>query len=142
MRGKEGVGKEGARKAKATAARGVFGKRLHRTLGLLALAAPLALPSATTTMVEAKVTRLLAAGDGLFGGCMAMLDADLGAAGLNCSTRWVAFGCGGEFGAKADAQRLFDLTQLAFVLKRKTLVWVDDTRKIRGHCVAVRVDVI
>lgn len=101
------------------------------------------LTQATTVSIEARVTRTLAAAEA-FGGCMAALDVSPSDSGLNCPVggRWVTFSCTGEHASKADALRMFDSAQLAFVTGRRVRVWVDDTRKHNGHCFASRIDVL
>ena len=119
-------------------------RRAGKSLLALALVTtPMPLTQATTVSIEARITRTLAAADG-FGGCMAALDVSPSDSGLNCPVggRWVTFSCTGEHAAKADALRMFDSAQLAFVTGRRVRVWVDDTRKHNGHCFVSRIDVL
>jgi hypothetical protein len=101
------------------------------------------LTQATTESIETRITRTLAAADA-FGGCMAALDVPPSDSGLNCPVggRWVTFSCTGVHATKADALRMFDSAQLAFITGRRVRVWVDDTRKHKGHCFVSRIDVL
>ena len=112
-------------------------------LALVLVATTMPLTQATTVSIEARITRTLAAADG-FGGCMAALDVAPSDSGLHCPVggKWVTFSCTGEHAAKADALRMFDSAQLAFVTERPVRVWVDDTRKHNGHCFVSRIDVL
>ena len=112
-------------------------------LALTLVAMPMPLTQATPVSIEASITRTLAAAD-RFGGCMAALDVAPSDSGLNCpvGSRWVTFSCTGEHATKADAMRMFDSAQLAFVTGRRVRVWVDDTRKHNGHCFVSRIDVL
>ena len=112
-------------------------------LALTLIAAPIALTQATTVSIETTITRTLASAAG-FGGCMAALDVAPSDSGLDCPVggKWVTFSCTGEHATKADALRMFDSAQLAFVTGRRVRVWVDDTRKHNGHCFVSRIDVL
>ncbi len=121
--------------------RSIFSKSLRDALALLALAAPLALPTAQTAQMDARVVRTLASAES-FGGCMVRLSVAPADTGLNCPDRWVTFGCNGDFGSKADAQRMFDSAQMAFAMGRQVRVWVDDERKIGSFCAVKRIDVL
>ena len=79
-----------------------------------------------------------------FGGCMVLLDKSPNDEGLSCknSGRWVAFSCSGDFTSKSNAMRMFDSAQLAFIAKRRVIVWVDDARQHNGWCFASRLDVL
>ena len=113
-------------------------------VALLMLATPMGVGQATTVSMEARVTRTLAAADGSFGGCMAALDVSPSESGLDCPVggKWVTFSCTGEHTTVADALRMYDSAQLAFVTGRRVRVWVDDTRKHNGHCFVSRIDVM
>ena len=114
------------------------------TLALVLLATPMGVGQATTVSIDARVTRTLAAADDRFGGCMVALNVAPSASGLDCpaGSKWVTFSCTGEHTTKADALRMYDAAQLAFVTGRRVIVWVDDTRKHNGHCFASRIDVL
>ena len=113
-------------------------------LALVLVATPMSVGQATTVSIDAQITRTLAAADGRFGGCMAALDVAPSDHGLDCpvGSKWVTFSCTGEHTTTADALRMYDSAQLAFVTGRRVLVWVDDTRKHNGHCFASRIDVL
>ena len=98
---------------------------------------------AAEARMSAEVVRTLAAEDGRYGGCMAQLGESIAeATGLDCPGRWVTFGCSGELVSKAEARRLYDAAQLAFVSGRRAMVLVDDGRKHDGYCFASRIDVL
>lgn len=113
-------------------------------LALLLVATPMSVGQATTVSIDTHITRTLVSADGRFGGCMAALDVAPSASGLDCpaGSKWVTFSCTGEHTSTADALRMYDSAQLAFVTGRRVLVWVDDTRKHNGHCFASRIDVL
>ena len=107
----------------------------------------LGLPFAAAQAAEARmstgVVRTLASEDGSYGGCMAQLSESIAeATGLDCPGRWVAFSCSGEHVSKAEAMRLYDAAQLAFVSGRRAMLRVDDARKHDGYCFAPRIDVL
>ena len=112
-------------------------------LAVALVTTPMPLTQATTVSIEARITRTLAAAEA-FGGCMAALDVSPSDSGLNCPVggKWVTFSCTGEYAAKAEALRMFDSAQLAFITGRRVRVWVDDTRKHNSHCFVTRIDVL
>ena len=111
-------------------------------LAVALVATPMPLTQATPVSIEARITRTLAAAEA-FGGCMAALDVSPSDSGLNCPVgKWVTFSCTGEHTSKADALRMFDSAQLAFITGRRVRVWVDDTRKHNSHCFVSRIDVL
>ena len=98
---------------------------------------------AAKLVIDAKVTRTLAADDARFGGCMAWLSVSPGGEGLDCPAgNWVTFGCTGEHVSKASALRMFDSAQLAFVGGFDVRVTVDDVRKHNSWCLVERIDVL
>ena len=98
---------------------------------------------AAEARMSTAVVRTLASEDGSYGGCMAQLSASIAeATGLDCPGRWVAFSCSGEHASKAEAMRLYDAAQLAFVSGRQAMVRLDDARKHGGYCFAPRIDVL
>ena len=121
-----------------TAKLGTAGLLCAVLLGL----APMAGHAAEARM-SAAVVRTLASEDGSYGGCMAQLsDSIAEATGLDCSGRWVSFSCSGEHASKAEAMRLYDAAQLAFVSGRRAVLRVDDARKHDSYCFASRIDVL
>ena len=112
----------------------------------LFLAHPLAAPAlATTANFTTTVQRTLVTteNDGArFGGCMVQLANSPTEHGLDCNSgKWVSLSCSGTHTSKANAMRLLDSAQLAFVTGRNVQVYVDDSRKHDGWCFAYRVDV-
>ena len=107
------------------------------------LGLPFAAAQAAEARMSAGVMRTLASEDGSYGGCMAQLSESIAeATGLDCPGRWVAFSCSGEHVSKAEAMRLYDAAQLAFVSGRQAMLRVDDARKHDGYCFAPRIDVL
>ena len=97
----------------------------------------------TPVSLVTTVNRTLTSGDGRLGGCAARLGHSVQEeTGLNCPDNWVTFSCDGMHTSKSDAMRLYDAAQLAFVTRRRTIVWVDDQRKQHGFCFASRIDVM
>ena len=113
-------------------------------LVVVLVATPMSVGQATTVSMDSRITRTLAAADGSFGGCMAALDAAPSESGLDCpvDSKWVTFSCTGLHTTVADALRMYDSAQLAFVTGRRVRVWVDDTRKHDGFCFVSRIDVL
>ncbi len=126
----------------------------NRIGSLCAVSAVLALSLATseaqaqdaTIRTEAfisTVNRTRVTADAHMGGCgVRLADAVQEETGLNCPNNWVTFSCIGTHTTKANAMRLFDSAQLAFVTGRRVAVWVDDVRKHSGFCFASRLDVL
>ena len=98
---------------------------------------------AAQELIRGEIRRTLAVPDDRWVGCMVLLSESPADLGLDCpSSRWVTFSCSGVHASKSGAQRAFDSAQLAFVTRRQTIVWVDDTRKHNGFCFASRIDVV
>ena len=110
------------------------------TLALVALL-PTPLLHAATASVEGNVVRVLATGDGRFGGCMAALDVALADTGLDCSSRWVTFSCTGEHAEKEDAARVFESLRVAVVANKSVAMLVTDEKKHGQFCLASRITV-
>ena len=119
-------------------------RAVKSTLALVLVATPMGVGQATTESIDTRITRTLAAADDAFGGCMAALDVAPSESGLDCpaGNKWVTFSCAGEHTTKADALRMYDSAQLAFITGRRVRVWVDDTRKHNGFCFVTRIDVL
>lgn len=105
---------------------------------------PLASASATVASFQATVTRTLATGDDSFGGCMVALSVSPSDEGLMCPVdrRWVTLSCSGTHTTKANALRMMDSAQLAFVTGRPVQVWVNDAKKHNDYCFVERIDVL
>lgn len=105
---------------------------------------PLAAPQATTQSFVASVVRTMTTANGNFGGCMVRLDKSPRDEGLSCPEQpWVTFSCSGPHAqSRADALRMLDSAQLAFVTGRKVRVWVDDARTHNDYCFVSRIDVL
>ena len=104
----------------------------------LALASPSQLPAeAAVEGVTGTVVRTMADST-RFGNCAVLLSE--APPTLDCPA-WVSFSCDGTHMSKADAMRMLDSAQLAFVTGRSVRVWVDDEKKHGTFCVATRIDV-
>ena len=118
-----------------------------RALTLLALGLamlPLASASAAVASFQATVTRTLATAGDNFGGCMVALSVPPSDEGLACPVdkNWVTFSCSGTHTTKANALRMLDAAQLAFVTARPVRVWVNDAKTHNGYCFVERIDVL
>lgn len=116
---------------------------------LIALLLPFATPALadkanfTTTIQRTLVTTEQdSEGNVKFGGCMVQLARSPSLENLNCPDgKWVSLSCAGEYASKADAMRMLDSAQLAFVTGRNVQIYVDDMRKHDTWCFAYRIDV-
>ena len=91
------------------------------------------------------VKRVFTSNPNVFGGCMADVGRRVGNATDNptdCTTWWVSFSCSGEFNPKETAYKMYDAAQISVALGTQLRIWVDDTKKHNGHCVAERVDIL
>ena len=117
-------------------------RRLVKGVAMVLVALPVT-ALATTLVINAKITRTLAADDVRFGGCMAWLSTSPSTEGLDCPDgNWVTFSCTGDHVSKSSALRMFDSAQMAFLTDRTVRVTVDDTRKHNGWCLVERIDVL
>jgi hypothetical protein len=98
--------------------------------------------NAAISYVISNVQRTLIADQGRWGGCMIYLDETLADHGLDCPSHWVSFSCTGKFTTKDVAYRMFDSAQMAYALRKRVVVQVDDTKKHNGYCYGSRVDVL
>jgi len=96
--------------------------------------------TAAQAPIWTRVSSVLVADQGRWGGCMARLTESLAEFGLNCPSTWVSFSCTGDFTTKDNAFRMFEAAQVAFALETRAYVVVDDTRKHNGICYANRID--
>lgn len=120
---------------------------MRRAVALLALGfstLSLAPASAAVASFQATVTRTLATADDSFGGCMVALSVSPSDEGLMCPVdrRWVTLSCSGTHTTKANALRMMDSAQLAFVTGRPVQVWVNDAKKHNDYCFVERIDVL
>ncbi len=112
--------------------------------GLCALAVCLPLLSATAVADRATIVanpvRILVS-ENTFGGCMVQLSVDPQTMLPNCGSAWVTMSCDGTFMPKDVSDRLLEQAQMAFVLGKGLSVFVDDSRRHNGYCLAYRVDI-
>lgn len=106
-------------------------------VGLILVAVPAYADLAT---IHAKPVRILVA-DNQFGGCMVQITVDPQSVLPNCGSAWVTLSCDGTFVPKDVSSRMLEQAQLAFALDKHITVFVDDSRRHNGYCLAHRVDV-
>ena len=97
--------------------------------------------AAATASIDAEIRRVLATGDGRFGGCMAALDVALADFGLDCRAPWVTFSCTGEHADSEDASRMFESLRAAVVADATVELRVTDAKKHNGFCHASRIKI-
>ena len=119
----------------------------YRMLVLLAFGLSMLLSapaSAAVASFQATVTRTLATAGDSFGGCMVALSVSPSDEGLMCPVdkKWVTFSCSGTHTSKANALRMLDAAQLAFVTGRSVQIWVNDAKTHNGYCFVERIDVL
>lgn len=104
----------------------------------------LAPAGAAVASFQATVTRTLATADDSFGGCMVALSVSPSDEGLMCPVdrRWVTLSCSGTHTTKANALRMMDSAQLAFVTGRPVQVWVNDAKEHNDYCFVERIDAL
>jgi hypothetical protein len=90
--------------------------------------------------IHAEPVRILVA-DGQFGGCMVQITVDPQSVLPNCGSAWVSLSCDGTFIPKDVSSRMLEQAQLAFALGKHITVFVDDSRRHNGYCLAHRLDV-
>lgn len=113
------------------------------TISVLAVCVLWSIPPTTDAamkMITTTVQSILITSDTQYGGCMARLAVSPRSILPTCGSEWVTFSCSGDFTDVARAYRLLDQAQLAYTLKKKVLVVVDDARKHNGYCFASRID--
>lgn len=91
--------------------------------------------------VSTKVVRVLHTNSDVYGACMARLAKDPATTGVDCNP-WVTFSCTGDFTTKDSAYRMFDMAQMSLALDKAVTVWVNDSKKHNGFCVAERIEVL
>jgi hypothetical protein len=69
----------------------------------------------------------------LFGNCMVHIT---GETSLSCPQGWFSLGCAGDYMSKQVASRNYDMAQMAFVMETPINLWVQDSLKYNGYCVA------
>ena len=71
-----------------------------------------------------------------FGNCIVNIT---GETSLNCPARWFSLGCAGDYMSKQVASLNYDTAQMAFVMDLPVNLWIDDSMKYNGYCVATGV---
>lgn len=59
-----------------------------------------------------------------------------------CANFWTSLGCAGDFHSKGFAQNMVSTAQLSLVAGNRIGVYIDDTKKYNGYCVAYRIDAV
>lgn len=103
-------------------------------LSLMTFEAHAATAKLSTTVEQFLIT------ENSFGNCMVRLGSNPRSQLPNCGNSWVSFSCDGTYTSKAVAYRMLETTQMAFALEKEVSVYVDDSRKHNGYCLAYRVD--
>jgi hypothetical protein len=79
-----------------------------------------------------------------FGNCLVLINRDISQLGLNCPVNngksYLSFDCEGNFIAKDISSKMFEAAQMAMVLEKNVQIQIDDSLKINGICVAIRID--
>ena len=96
--------------------------------------------SASTATVEAGVSRIAASENDRYGGCAALLDVSLDAAGLDCPHDWVTLDCRAA-AAGGDGGRMVELLRAALAVGKPVALTVSDDDKRDGYCRASRITV-
>ena len=91
--------------------------------------------SAAAEWVSGKVLYLYT-DSSLYGGCMVNIESETS---LSCPQRWFSMGCAGDFLSKQEASKNYDMAKMAFVMDIPVNVWVNDSLKYNGYCVATGV---
>ena len=112
-----------------------------RLLGFLILMCVATTSLGVTRALNTTVTSTLS-DISKFGGCMAYLQDRPDGVGLDCPGKFVTFSCTGDFAGKDAAKRNFEMAQIAYLTSRKVRVYVDDTKKHNGYCLASRIDLL
>ena len=101
---------------------------------------------AAEAFMVTKVSQVITGSSDWLGSCGARLTDSLASStNLMGCTDWVTFNCAGaNGGSKANAQRMFDAAQLAFVTDRRVRITVTDdpTMKMGVACMATRLYVM
>ena len=58
-----------------------------------------------------------------------------------CPAGWVSLDCAGNHLEKSVAGRMWDSVQLAYALDKSVDIYLDDSRRNNGHCIASRLDI-
>ena len=90
-----------------------------------------------------KIERVMIHGSA-FGSCMvkfAVVVGENSSKPLDCPSSWVSLSCSGDFNSKDIAYRMYDNAQMSLALNKRVAVYIDDTKKHNGYCVAYQVNV-
>ncbi len=93
--------------------------------------------AASETLSNATVYNLLVQ-EGAYGGCMA--NVSVHAQTVNCPPGWVTFSCDGTYNTPQAGKMKYAQALMAFTLKKKVDIHLDDTKKHNTYCYAYRVD--
>ncbi len=115
---------------------------LRRVLCALAIYLPIMSTTALAdrATIVANPVRILVS-ENTFGGCMVQLSVDPQSMLPNCGSAWVTMSCDGTFMPKDVSDRLLEQAQMAFALDKGLSVYIDDSRRHNGYCLAYRVDI-
>lgn len=94
--------------------------------------------NAAPEWVSGKLSQLLNH-ETFFGHCMVYSASFTPSNG--CPAGWVSLDCAGNHLEKSVAGRMWDSVQLAYALDKSVDIYLDDSRRNNGHCIASRLDV-
>lgn len=124
--------------------------KIITTASILCLA--LFVQTASSTAMYVTITKVVAYTDGSLGNCAAKIspiDAIAVQAGFanglgagQCSQAFISMDCNGTYTNKADANRLFQISQLAYITGKQAYIEVNPSEKHNGFCTASRIDVL
>lgn len=114
-------------------------KKMRFLAPLLVAGMVLPLPASAATLTISNATLTQVNSDVAFGGCYAVLNKNVGA---GCTGKTVSFDCDGKFNTNGNGSRHYATALLAFSLGKLVNVYVDNTQKYGGVCVAKRIAVL
>ena len=94
--------------------------------------------NAATAIVSGHIQRTLV--DVHYGGCMVILSQDVQSVLPSCGSLWVSLDCDGIYHTQAQANAMWSSALVGLSLQNKVHAFVDDTKKVNGYCVAMRLD--
>jgi hypothetical protein len=115
-------------------------RKLLVLICVVAVGVSSATAAAAVQPVNTKVKQVLLHNDGTFGNCAVALTNGPETVLPACRAGWVSLSCDGTYLAKDTSGRFLELTQIALLMNRTMKVYIDDTMRHNGMCVAVRVD--
>ena len=94
---------------------------------------------ADTAPLTGLVKRILIVEDN-FGECMVETEVNPQDVLPSCKRFYVTMSCDGTHLSQNLGRRLLEQSQIAYALNRPVTIFIDDSRRINGYCLAYRVD--